>query len=299
MGKAFLYGNGGGGSGCILTITAVANETVTISKNGKSKSKTTDSKGVVVFRGLDTGKWTITIVRGGVPITRVVTVTADYSVAIPLFAATVNVTYPSGSTCTATDGTTTLTAPDTSGTWACVVPNVGTWTVAATDGNDSTNKSVSITADGQTENVVLSYTLVLYEKNGETVDWSYKAYDYSVPSVNMTLDTLKSQFGEGNARRPTLYTTVKHDISSYDTLYGSFAMTGGGEIYLGILSSPPTDGSEVDKVGFVSRTQGSGAGNVNLTLDISSFTGEYYIAVYVHAGWASSYNGSTIKIYAE
>lgn len=299
MGKAFLYGNGGGGSGCILTITAVANETVTISKNGKPKSKTTDSKGVVVFRGLDTGKWTITIIRGGVPITRVVTVTADYSVAIPLFAATINVTYPSGSTCTATDGTTTLTAPDTSGTWACVVPNVGTWTVAATDGNDSTNKSVSITADGQTENVVLSYTLVLYEKNGETVDWSYKAYDYSVPSVNMTLDTLKSQFGEGNARRPTLYTTVKHDISSYDTLYGSFDMTGGGEIYLGILSSPPTNSSEVDNVGFVSRTQGNGAGNVNLTLDISSFTGEYYIAVYVHAGWASSYNGSTIKIYAE
>ena len=45
--------NTGGGSGCILTITAVANETVTISKNGKSKSKTTDSKGVAVFRGLD------------------------------------------------------------------------------------------------------------------------------------------------------------------------------------------------------------------------------------------------------
>lgn len=290
--------NTGGGSGCILTITAVANETVTISKNGKSKSKTTDSKGVAVFRGLDTGKWTITIVRDGVPITRVATVTADYSVAIPLFAATINITYPAGSTCTCTDGTTTLTAPDTSGTWACVVPNVGTWTVAATDGNDSTNKSVSITADGQTENVVLSYTLVLYEKNGETVDWSYKAYDYSVPSVNMTLDTLKSEYGEAKARRPTLYTTAKHDISSYDTLFGSFDMQGSGGIYLGILSSPPTNGSEVDKVGFVSRANGSGA-KVNLTLDISGFTGEYYIAVYVTANWASHYDGSTIKIYAE
>lgn len=126
--------NTGGGSGCILTITAVANETVTISKNGKSKSKTTDSKGVAVFRGLDTGKWTITIVRDGVPITRVATVTADYSVAIPLFAATINITYPAGSTCTCSEGTTTLSAPDTSGTWACIVPNVGTWTAAATDG---------------------------------------------------------------------------------------------------------------------------------------------------------------------
>ena len=291
--------NTGGGSGSLLTVTAIASETVTISKNGKSKSKTTDSKGIAVFRGLDTGKWTIVIVRGGVPITRVVTVTADYHVAIPLFAATINITYPAGSTCTCSDGTTTLSAPDTSGTWACIVPNAGSWTVTATDGNDSTNKSVSITADGQTENVVLSYTLVLYEKNGETVDWSYKAYDYSLPSVNMTLDTLKSQYGEGNARRPTLYTTVKHDISSYDTLYGSFDMTGSGSLYLGILSSPPATGCDsVEKVGFASYASGNG-GKVDLTLDISSFTGEYYIAVYVTAKWASSYNGSTIKIYAE
>lgn len=291
--------NTGGGSGSILTVTAIASETVTISKNGKSKSKTTDSKGIAVFRGLDTGKWTIVIVRGGVPITRVVTVTADYHVAIPLFAATINITYPAGSTCTCSDGTTTLSAPDTSGTWACIVPNAGSWTVTATDGNDSTNKSVSITADGQTENVVLSYTLVLYEKNGETVDWSYKAYDHSVPSVNMTLDTLKSQYSEGNSRRPTLYTTVKHDISSYDTLYGSFDMTGRGSLYLGILSSPPaTRCDSVEKVGFASYASGNG-GKVDLTLDISSFTGEYYIAVYVTANWGASYNGSTIKIYAE
>lgn len=289
---------GGGGSGGTLTVTAPANVTVTVSKDGKTKTKNSGTSGVVVFKGLASGTWTLTITDGAQTSSKPVVVTADYSTVIAFFAATINVTYPSGSTCTATDGTTALTAPDTSGTWACVVPNVGTWTVAATDGNDSTNKSVSITADGQTENVVLSYTLVLYEKNGETVDWSYKAYDYSVPSVNMTLDTLKSQYGEGNARRPTLYTTAKHDISSYDTLFGSFDMQGSGAIYLGILSSPPTNGSEVDKVGFVSRANGSGA-KVNLTLDISGFTGEYYIAVYVTANWGSSYDGSTIKIYAE
>lgn len=289
---------GGGGTGGTLTVTAPANVTVTVSKDGKTKTKNSGASGVVVFKGLASGTWTLKITDGSQTSSKPVVVTADYSTVIAFFAATINVTYPSGSTCTATDGTTALTAPDTSGTWACVVPNVGTWTVAATDGNDSTNKSVSITADGQTENVVLSYTLVLYEKNGETVDWSYKAYDHSVPSVNMTLDTLKSQYGEGDARRPTLYTTAKHDISSYDTLFGSFDMQGSGAIYLGILSSPPTNGSEVDKVGFVSRANGSGA-KVNLTLDISGFTGEYYIAVYVTANWGSSYDGSTIKIYAE
>lgn len=161
--------NTGGGSGCILTITAVASETVTISKNGKPKSKTADFKGVAVFRGLDTGKWTITIVRGGVPITRVVAVTADYSVAIPLFAATINITYPAGSTCTCTDGTTTLTAPDTSGTWACIVPNAGTWTVGSTDGDKSKSADVVITTDGQTENITLQYITHLFN-NGDTCD---------------------------------------------------------------------------------------------------------------------------------
>lgn len=161
--------NTGGGSGCILTITAVASETVTISKNGKSKSKTADSKGVAVFRGLDTGKWTITIVRGGVPITRVVAVTADYSVAIPLFAATINITYPAGSTCTCSDGTTTLSAPDTSGTWACIVPNAGTWTVGSTDGDKSKSADVVITTDGQTENITLQYITHLFN-NGDTCD---------------------------------------------------------------------------------------------------------------------------------
>lgn len=161
--------NTGGGSGCILTITAVASETVTISKNGKSKSKTTDSKGIAVFRGLDTGKWTIVIVRGGVPITRVVTVTADYHVAIPLFAATINITYPAGSTCTCSDGTTTLSAPDTSGSWTCIVYNAGTWTATATDGDKSKSADVVITTDGQTENITLQYITHLFN-NGDTCD---------------------------------------------------------------------------------------------------------------------------------
>ena len=290
---------GGGGAGGTLTVTAPANVTVTVSKDGKTKTKNSGTTGVVVFKGLSSGTWTLKITGGSQTSSKPVVITADYSTVIAFFAATINITYPAGSTCTCSDGTTALSAPDTSGTWACIVPNAGSWTVTATDGNDSTNKSVSITADGQTENVVLSYTLVLYEKNGETVDWSYKAYDYSVPSVNMTLDTLQSQYGEGNARRPTLYTTVKRDISSYDTLYGSFDMTGSGILYLGILSSPPATGCDsVEKVGFASYASGNG-GKVDLTLDISSFTGEYYIAVYVTANWGSSYNGSTIKIYAE
>ena len=127
-----LYGfGGGGGSGATLTVTAPAGATVTVSKDGKTKTKVANSSSVAVFKGLATGQWTVTITDGEQTAQKTVTVTADYSTAITLFSATIHVTYPAGSTCTATDGVTTLTAPDTSGAWDCVVPNAGTWTISA------------------------------------------------------------------------------------------------------------------------------------------------------------------------
>lgn len=229
--------NTGGGSGCILTITAVASETVTISKNGKSKSKTADSKGVAVFRGLDTGKWTITIVRGGVPITRVVAVTADYSVAIPLFAATINITYPAGSTCTCSDGTTTLSAPDTSGTWTCIVPNAGTWTATATDGVENTSESVSITTDGQIAAIELSYLLWLYKSgntyNAVTGGWSVSEH----PSTDGTFDgiltlnddsmLLSTEAWGGSVGYANAFTNNSIDLTGVNTL--KFKITGIGD----------------------------------------------------------------------
>lgn len=229
--------NTGGGSGCILTITAVASETVTISKNGKSKSKTADSKGVAVFRGLDTGKWTITIVRGGVPITRVVAVTADYSVAIPLFAATINITYPSGSTCTCSDGTTTLSAPDTSGTWACIVPNAGTWTVAATDGVENTSESVSITTDGQIVAIELSYLLWLYKSgntyNAVTGGWSVSEHPSTggsfdgVLTLNDNSMLLSTEAWGGSVGYANAFTNNSIDLTGVNTL--KFKITGIGD----------------------------------------------------------------------
>ena len=228
--------NTGGGSGCILTITAVASETVTISKNGKSKSKTADSKGVAVFRGLDTGKWTITIVRGGVPITRVVAVTADYSVAIPLFAATINITYPAGSTCTCSDGTTTLSAPDTSGTWACIVPNAGTWTAAATDGVENTSESVSIITDGQIVAIELSYLLWLYKSgntyNAVTGGWSVSKHPSTggsfdgVLTLNADSMLLSTEVWGGSVGYANAFTNNSIDLTGVNTL--KFKITGIG-----------------------------------------------------------------------
>ena len=234
--------NTGGGSGCILTITAVASETVTISKNGKSKSKTADSKGVAVFRGLDTGKWTITIIRGGVPITRVVTVTADYSVAIPLFAATINITYPAGSTCTCSDGTTTLSAPDTSGTWVCTVPNAGKWTVSSTDGDKSKSADVVITTDGQTESVTLLYITHLFN-NGDTCDaitggWGTGSTSAGSASISGQQIRIAANAQKSFSCGPK----NKIDVSEYEALSVAVDSIGGGELtvylYATSISNP-------------------------------------------------------------
>lgn len=143
-----LYGfGGGGGSGGTLTVTAPAGCTVTVSKDGKTKTKVADDAGTALFKGLEGGEWTVTITDGTQTARKTVTITADYSAVITFPVATINVTYPSGSTCTATDGVTTLTAPDTSGTWECAVPNAGMWTVSLDIGFSET---VSITQSGQT-----------------------------------------------------------------------------------------------------------------------------------------------------
>lgn len=259
--------NTGGGSGCILTITAVASETVTISKNGKSKSKTADSKGVAVFRGLDTGKWTITIVRGGVPITRVVTVTADYSVAIPLFAATINITYPAGSTCTCSDGTTTLSAPDTSGTWACIVPNAGTWTVTSTSGTETDSKAVTITTDGQSTSVELSYALFLFKPNAPSDiiagEWEMPANSAVTAEAELTVKSVNNFNG---GRIISARTKGQIDLTEYSTLQATCKASGGSDTKLEVYS-----GSSV-----VASTA-IGTDLTTVTVDISALSGLHSI----------------------
>ena len=291
--------NTGGGSGCILTITAVASETVTISKNGKSKSKTADSNGVAVFRGLDTGKWTITIVRGGVPITRVVAVTADYSVAIPLFAATIDITYPAGSTCTCSDGTTTLSAPDTSGTWACIVPNAGTWTAAATDGVENTSESVSITTDGQTVAVELSYYTYLFKPNTDTTNvtggWQLNSNGSLDSAGDQLVATFTNAYNHGIAFN--VATINKIDFTEFTTLVATckaadknnaaprsatfaVASTQSG------FNNAGTASTKIASTTFSNST-------TTVTIDVSGISGSYYVTFVVEL---SNYNTGTLTV---
>lgn len=78
----FNVTGGGGGTGGTLTVTAPVNVTVTVSKDGKTKTKNSGTSGVVVFKGLEAGTWTITITNGTDTATETVDIKADYQAEI-------------------------------------------------------------------------------------------------------------------------------------------------------------------------------------------------------------------------
>lgn len=274
-----LYGFGAsGGTGGTLTVTAPANVTVTVSKDGKTKTKNSGTSGVVVFKGLKSGTWTVTITGDGKTAQKNVVVTTDYSTAIAFFAATINITYPAGSTCTCSDGTTTLSAPDTSGTWVCTVPNAGKWTVTSTDGDKSKSGDALITTDGQTESVTLLYITYLF-KDGET-------YDSLTGGWQGTIDSEKKAIRLDAAAEKTnsVWTKSKVDLTNFSTV--SARTNSNASIGFNIIIA-----SAINTSGQVATASLNGT-ETELSLDISSITGEYFV-------WLSAYSekGSTRYVY--
>lgn len=295
-----LYGFGAsGGTGGTLTVTAPANVTVTVSKDGKTKTKNSGTSGVVVFKGLKSGTWTVTITGDGKTAQKNVVVTTDYSTAIAFFAATINITYPAGSTCTCSDGTTTLAAPDTSGTWACIVPNAGTWTAAATDGVENTSESVSITTDGQTVAVELSYYTYLFKPNTDTTNvtggWQLNSNGSLDSAGDQLVATFTNAYNHGFAFN--VATINKIDFTEFTTLVAtckaadknnaapSSATFAVASTQTG-FNSAGTASTKVASTTFSNSTTA-------VTIDVSGISGSYYVTFVVEL---SNYNTGTLTV---
>lgn len=292
MGTVFLYGNGGGGgAGGILTVTAPAGVAISVEKDGKVKRKTVNTAGVAVFKGLDTGTWLLTITDGEQTAIQHVNITADYNAMIAFFTATISITYPAGSTCTCSDGVTTLTAPDTSGTWNCIVPNTGTWTVSCTDGVETAEDTVEITTDGQSVSVVLAYwNGELYDAGNEfegvtggwVVDnytsqgWKYGA-TFNTDNIEIALISGKCVGGVGTANAVDFskYTKLKAKVTpsgSYTTTMYVLDQKGAVESYR------------------IASTVSNGNTQQTLTIDISGISSGYVSFVtngscVIHSVW--------------
>lgn len=269
----------GGGAGGNLKVISPAGVAVTVSKGSKVKQKMADSSGVAMFKGLETGKWTVTLPADVSPPTRDVDIDVDYVVVIAYFSATIAITYPAGSTCTCSDGSTTLTAPDTSGTWTCTVPNAGKWTVASTNGDKSKSADVVITTDGQTESVTLQYITYLF-KDGETYDSLTGGWNGKVDTDKQALRLAPAAGLTANA-----YTKNKTDMTDYSTLSAKTDPNVSGvslTLYIedSFNASTPVASAKLNTT------------SEEVSIDISSITGSHYIRLYSY-----SERGGTRYIY--
>lgn len=276
-----LYGFGGSGGSpnkSTIIVTAPTGSTVTC-KMGSTTKTASEKNGTWTFSGLDIGTWTVTATKGSsiatqdVDITRL---TVEY-VTITYFSATINVTYPAGSTCTCSDGTTTLTAPNTSGSWTCIVYNAGTWTVSSTDGDKSKSTNVVITTDGQTESVTLQYITYLF-KDGETYDSLTGGWDALVNAEKQALQLYAAPGKTANA-----FTKSKVDLTNFSTISAKTDSNAYIDLSIIIASAIPS--------GQVATAVLNGA-ETGLSLDISSITGEYLV-------WLTAYSekGSSRYVY--
>lgn len=206
--------------------------------------------------------------------------------------AVIGVTYPSGSTCTCTNGSKTLTAKNTSGKAIFVIPSAGTWTVKAVSGSKSTSKTVSITAEGQVETVVLAYELVLFD-NGDvtslTGGWkaTYSFEDYGSAKIADGLITIQGAVAYGGASSgyQTLYMTKnKINFTPYKA-FKAHINTVSTNAALLVKTQQTLDGwwdepLTANTCGGYKKLTTSDAG-ANASVDISSLTGSYYVGFLV------------------
>lgn len=301
-----IYVLSGGQTGATLTVTSSGAGTITVFNTtlGKSYSKSVTAGGSAVFKGLQTGKWTVKLTDGSKTSTKTITITSDYSTNIAYFSATISITYPAKSTCVVKNSSGTTIASNTNTgsstkTWTATVNAKGTYTITATatDGSGKTKSAtVSITAEGQVATVTLAYELVLFNNgvvSGYAWDSSNHDVSYGDAKISNGLIYLYGYtWGDDLSLHPGwgeigISSTI--DLSDYSTL----------NVRLKKIDN--AEGTAKIQVGTTALGDNTATKNVTLTagtttsLDISSITGNKYISLYAVSN-TSTY-GNMIKAY--
>lgn len=144
------------------------------------------------------------------------------------FSATINITYPAGSTCTVFNYKKTWTAPNTNGSWTFKANEVGIYTVKAVSGDKSREKEVIITTEGQVATVELVYSLdIITQGTLPVVDTDVKittssgsgqgtAYQLSLDSSDGGI--IFKALTTSTANNPTLWYHSAINFKDYTTL---------------------------------------------------------------------------------
>lgn len=187
--------------------------------------------------------------------------------------AVIGVTYPSGSTCTCTNGSKTLTAKDTSGKAIFVIPSAGTWTVTAVSGSKSTSKAVSITAEGQVETAELAYDYIIF--SNETGLNSVYSDGGGGAAVKVSTDSSGIKilnFPSGGGYNRMAYIKPSIDLTKYSTLKIS-GYAGANRRFCVWRQTPNSNNTGI----VASATMSAGSAPSSYTIDVSNLSGNCYL----------------------
>lgn len=194
--------------------------------------------------------------------------------------AVIGVTYPSGSVCTCTNGTLTLTAKGTGGKAIFVIPSDGTWTVTAVSGSKSTSKTVSITAGGQVETVVLAYELYIFKSgSGLTAGYSVVGSDGNVSNANIRWS------GDSDGGGISMYIKPAVSLNNYTKLCFDFecSYNWGGDYGMGFgVGTDAASASMITNTKWTAKVTSTAQGTIarnTVQCDISALTDSEYIKV--------------------
>ena len=195
--------------------------------------------------------------------------------------AVISVTYPAGSVCTCTKGTKSYKAKNTSGLALFAVPEVGEWTITCSDGISTATKTVSITTEGQAENVTLTYELYLLQNGVQKTEFRTNVYAGTV--------TFESSAVKMEGNTTNLCTSSKIDVSAYSSL--KFTYSGGYSLKFGVRITDPADHFwNGPDLAFVEAHHVSS--QTTETVDISSINQAVYVQIqslndtaYIYSIW--------------
>ena len=135
------------------------------------------------------------------------------------------VTYPAGSTCTCTNGTDELQAPDTTGGVFFYIPSAGSWTVSCTDGTKTASSTVTFNTSTRIKATTLSYEA---EPEPEP------------PATTATIKVTASRYGAINASEvngdwtggdPTLGTSATYTVPRTGQYLIAYVPQGGSVLF--------------------------------------------------------------------
>nr|DAH52519.1 MAG TPA: hypothetical protein [Caudoviricetes sp.] len=204
---------------------------------------------------------------------------------VKLFAV-ISVTYPAGSVCTCTKGTKNYKAKNTSGLALFAVPEVGTWTVSCTDGTDTASKTVTISAEGETSHVQLTYGYLFKAGAGAIVQFD-TAHETDA-SVSIANDAIKITYTATANPRVLCITHDSINLTGINTLTCQANVSNvleAGGLYGGILAvfaPTATAANMLDPDNNDSRIlarQSFSVKNGVFVLDTSAITGNHKIGI--------------------